>query len=105
MNPYKVLGVSENASQEEIRAAYLELVKKYHPDKYADNPASMGCETNRNEMPPSRASAEASFSPETDCITADTSGMLILNGLGSPTRCLQIGVFNETFCGEQSDEE
>lgn len=38
MNPYKVLGVSENATQEEIRAAYLELVKKYHPDKYADNP-------------------------------------------------------------------
>ena len=67
--------------------------------------ASMGCETNRNEMPPSRASAEASFSPETDCITADTSGMLILNGLGSPTRCLQIGVFSETFCGEQSEEE
>lgn len=38
MNPYKVLGVSENATQEEIRAAYLQLVKKYHPDKYADNP-------------------------------------------------------------------
>lgn len=38
MNPYKVLGVSENASQEEIRTAYLELVKKYHPDKYTDNP-------------------------------------------------------------------
>lgn len=38
MNPYKVLGVSENASQEEIRAAYLSLVKKYHPDKYTDNP-------------------------------------------------------------------
>ncbi|MEG1524004.1 MAG: DnaJ domain-containing protein [Clostridia bacterium] len=38
MNPYKILGVSENATQEEIRAAYLELVKKYHPDKYTDNP-------------------------------------------------------------------
>lgn len=38
MNPYKVLGVSENATQEEIRAAYLALVKKYHPDKYTDNP-------------------------------------------------------------------
>lgn len=38
MNPYKVLGVSENASQEEIRAAYLALVKKYHPDRYTDNP-------------------------------------------------------------------
>ncbi|MDL2218570.1 J domain-containing protein [Christensenellaceae bacterium OttesenSCG-928-M15] len=38
MNPYKVLGVSEDATQEEIRAAYLALVKKYHPDKYSDNP-------------------------------------------------------------------
>lgn len=38
MNPYKVLGVSENATAEEIRAAYLTLVKKYHPDKYADGP-------------------------------------------------------------------
>lgn len=37
-NPYKVLGVSENATQEEIRAAYLALVKKYHPDRYTDNP-------------------------------------------------------------------
>lgn len=36
MNPYKVLGVSENASQEEIRKAYLTLVKKYHPDRYTD---------------------------------------------------------------------
>ena len=35
-NPYKVLGVNENATQEEIRAAYLQLVKKYHPDKYTD---------------------------------------------------------------------
>lgn len=38
MNPYKVLGVSETATPEEIRQAYLELVKKYHPDKYTDNP-------------------------------------------------------------------
>lgn len=38
MNPYKVLGVSEKATDEQIRAAYLELVKKYHPDKYQDNP-------------------------------------------------------------------
>lgn len=38
MNPYKVLGVSEDATQEEIRVAYLALVKKYHPDKYVDNP-------------------------------------------------------------------
>ncbi|HWQ59146.1 MAG TPA: DnaJ domain-containing protein [Clostridia bacterium] len=36
MDPYKVLGVSRDASQEEIRAAYLALVKRYHPDKYQD---------------------------------------------------------------------
>ncbi len=38
MNPYEVLGIKEGASEEEIRAAYRELVKKYHPDKYQDNP-------------------------------------------------------------------
>ncbi|MFZ5975598.1 MAG: J domain-containing protein [Bacillota bacterium] len=40
MNPYKVLGVSEDATQDEIRTAYRELVKKYHPDQYANNPLS-----------------------------------------------------------------
>ncbi len=33
-DPYKVLGVSPNATEAEIKAAYKELVKKYHPDQF-----------------------------------------------------------------------
>lgn len=32
MTPYEILGVRENASQQEIKAAYRTLAKIYHPD-------------------------------------------------------------------------
>lgn len=37
-DPYSVLGVSPNATDDEIKKAYREQARKYHPDNYADNP-------------------------------------------------------------------
>jgi len=37
-NPYDVLEIHKNATDEEIKKAYHELAKKYHPDNFKDNP-------------------------------------------------------------------
>lgn len=37
-DPYKVLGVTPDATDAEIKKAYRALVKQYHPDNYTDNP-------------------------------------------------------------------
>lgn len=38
MDPYKVLGVAPGATEEEIKKAYKQLSKKYHPDLNMNNP-------------------------------------------------------------------
>lgn len=39
-DPYKVLGVSPHATDDEVKDAYRRLARKYHPDNYVNNPLS-----------------------------------------------------------------
>lgn len=38
MDPYKILGVPYDASDDDIKRAYRTLVRKYHPDANINNP-------------------------------------------------------------------
>ena len=37
-DPYKVLGISRNASDDEVKKAYRAMSRKYHPDANINNP-------------------------------------------------------------------
>lgn len=37
-DPYKILGILPSATDEEVKTAYRQLAKKYHPDNYVGNP-------------------------------------------------------------------
>ena len=38
IDPYSILGISRDASDEEVKKAYRKLSRKYHPDANIDNP-------------------------------------------------------------------
>lgn len=49
-DPYEVLGIKPTATDDEVKAAYRTMARKYHPDNYADNPLSDLAEEKMQEI-------------------------------------------------------
>ncbi len=49
-DPYEVLGIKPTATDDEVKAAYRSMARKYHPDNYADNPLSELAEEKMQEI-------------------------------------------------------
>ncbi len=49
-DPYSILGVSPGASDNEVKRAYREMARKYHPDNYQDNPLADLAEEKMKEV-------------------------------------------------------
>jgi len=49
-DPYSVLGVSQSSTDEEIKKAYRDLARKYHPDNYQNNPLADLAEEKMKEI-------------------------------------------------------
>ena len=49
-DPYKVLGIDRTATDEDVKKAYRELARKYHPDNYMNTPLADLAEEKMKEI-------------------------------------------------------
>lgn len=49
-DPYSILGIRPDATDDEVKSAYRALARKYHPDNYSNNPLSELAEEKMQEI-------------------------------------------------------
>ena len=93
LDPYSVLGVSRDASMDEIKKAYRKLSRKYHPDANINNPNKEQAE----EMFKQVQQAYDQIVREREQGTSQTPGTVVISPEGIrhrmisvPWRCVQL---------------